>query len=235
MEIELYKKPQNVKIIEGFPGFGLIGTISTEFLVEHLQCELIGRFIFEDQQSTVVIHNGKVTEPLGIYYNKKYNLVIIHSMNPAQGHEWKASDVVLSVAKQLKAKEIISLEGVGSTVATTTSNIFYYTNQEKIKKTLEKLGTKPLKEGIIMGVTSAVMLKANTPLTCFFAETHSAMPDSKAAAKVIETIDQYLGLKVDPKPLLKQAEKFEEKLKTMMVKSQDAQEMQEKKQLSYVG
>ncbi|MDP7116355.1 MAG: PAC2 family protein [Candidatus Woesearchaeota archaeon] len=235
MEIQLFKKPQGVKIIEGFPGFGLIGSITTEFLVDHLKCELIGRFLFEDQQSTVLIHKGKITEPLGIFYNQKHNIVIIHSISAAQGIEWKAADIVMDVAKQLKAKEIISLEGVGSAVPTTSSNIFYYTNVEKNRKNLEGLGTKLLQDGIIMGVTSAVMLKTKTPLTCFFAETHSALPDSKAAAKVIETLDKYLNLKVDPNPLLKQAQKFEDKLKSMMQQSQDAQEMQEKKQLSYVG
>jgi predicted ATP-grasp superfamily ATP-dependent carboligase len=35
MEIKLTKKPSKVKIIEGFPGLGLNGTISTELLIEH--------------------------------------------------------------------------------------------------------------------------------------------------------------------------------------------------------
>ena len=235
MQIDLFKKPQNVTIVEGFPGFGLIGSIVTDFLVDHLKCELIGRFLFEDQPATVMIHNGKVTEPLGIFYNKKYNLVIIHSIAAAAGIEWKAAEVVMDVARQLKAKEIVSVEGVGSTMPTETSNIFYYTNVEKKKKKLEEMKLKVLKEGIIMGVTSAVMLKCKSPLVCMFAETHSALPDSKAAAKIIEKLDEYLGLKVDPAPLLKQAEKFESKLKTMMVKSGEAQDMAEKKQMSYVG
>ena len=42
MEIKLTKKPQNPTLIEGFPGFGLIGTITTEFLIEHLKAEKIG-------------------------------------------------------------------------------------------------------------------------------------------------------------------------------------------------
>jgi len=61
------------------------------------------------------------------------------------------------------------------------------------------------------------------------------MPDSKAAAKIIETLDKYMGLAVDYKPLLKQAEKFEEKLKDLMKQSQQSQDMQDKKKLSYVG
>jgi predicted ATP-grasp superfamily ATP-dependent carboligase len=40
---------------------------------------------------------------------------------------------------------------------------------------------------------------------------------------------------VDYKPLIKQAEKFEEKLKSLMEKGQVAQDIQKKKVLNYVG
>ena len=42
MEIKLNRKPKNPIIIEGFPGIGFIGSITTEFLVEHLKAEKIG-------------------------------------------------------------------------------------------------------------------------------------------------------------------------------------------------
>jgi len=47
MRIKLEKKPKEVIVIEGFPGFGLIGTIATEYLVQHLKCEFIGKYWFE--------------------------------------------------------------------------------------------------------------------------------------------------------------------------------------------
>jgi len=81
------------------------------------------------------------------------------------------------------------------------------------------------------------MLPSNekTPLSCIFVETHSSLPDSKAAAKVIEVMDKYLGLKVNFKPLLDQAEKFEEKIKGLMEQSATVQDEEKKKKLSYVG
>ena len=93
-----------------------------------------------------------------------------------------------------------------------------------------------LKEGIIIGVTGAVLLRVEkVPVSCLFAETHSNLPDSKAAAKVIEALDKYIGMDIDYKPLLEQAQKFEDKLKTIMQKSQEAQEISGKKKLSYLG
>lgn len=236
MKIILKKKPKNPIIIEAFPGFGLVGTISAEFLIEHLKTELIGTIWFDEMPAITAIHEEKIVQPMGLFYNKKYNLIILHAITNVQGKEWKVSEALIDLAKQLKAKEIISLEGVGGPGLTTTSKTFFYTNDPKKKKELKKLGMNPLKEGIIMGVTSALLLKVDQhPITCFFAETNSNMPDSKAASKVIEMLDAYLGLKIDYKPLLKQAKEFEQKVKGILSKSAEAEKIQDKKKLSYVG
>ena len=229
MQIKLTKKPKNCRLIEGFPGFGLVGTIANEFLLEHLKFEQIGKIIFDDMPVTVAIHEGKVVEPLGIFYNKKYNLILLHAITASTGMEWKLSDIVMELSKQLGIKEIISLEGVGSSEESTTSRVFFYSNNEKNRSKFRKLKVEPLKEGIIIGVTGAVLLRAEkVPVSCVFAETHSSLPDSKAAAKVIEILDKYLGLKVDYKPLLSQAEKFEGKLKSLLTEGQKAQQISEK-------
>lgn len=235
MEINLKKKPKNPIIIEGFPGFGLVSTIACEFLIDHLKTEQIGRITYNEMPAMVAIHENSVVEPLGIFYNKKHNIIILHAITPSTGSEWKLADMLIKLAKELKAKEIISLEGVSGAEAG-KSRTFYYTSHESTKKKLEKIGLEPLKEGIIMGVTGAVLIKAEKiPVSCVFAETYSNLPDSKAAANIVKALDKYLGLGVDSDPLIHQAEKFENKLKSIMAKSQEAQEISEKKKLSYVG
>ena len=133
MKLVLNKKPRGAKIIEGFPGFGLIGTIATEYIINHLDCELIGKFWFDELPATVAIHEEKLVNPIGIYYNKKNHLVIIHSISAASGVEWKAADLVLKVARQIGSKEIISLEGVASPMMVEASRVFYYSNRETKK------------------------------------------------------------------------------------------------------
>ena len=66
MKIKLIKKPKNPIIMEGFPGFGLVGTIACEFLIDHLNTELIGKVLLEDEPAIVAIHKGKIIEPLSI-------------------------------------------------------------------------------------------------------------------------------------------------------------------------
>lgn len=235
MDLTLTKKPKSPIIIEGFPGFGLVATIATEFLIQHLKCELIGKYWFEESTATIAIHEGKIINPIGIYYNKEYNIVIVHAISGTAALEWEAADLLAKLAHQVKASQIISIEGVGSPTETAEPQAFYYTNSKKSEEILKKCGFQPLSEGIIIGVTAALMLKTAMPLTAFFADTKSNLPDSKAAAKVITMLDKYLGLKVDPLPLIKTAEIFEQKLKKILEQSMDVQQEAKKKQLSYVG
>ena len=237
MEIKLWKKPKNPTIIEGFPGFGLVGTIATEFLIHHLDVEMIGKITMTESPAVVAIHQDHVVEPLGIFYNKKYNLVIVHAVSASTGLEWGLADIIKKLAKDLQTKQIISLEGVGSSATKPdTERLFYFSKDKKASGSLSKIGMDPLKEGIIMGVTGALLLNVEKiPLLCIFAETHTDLPDSKAAARVIKALDSYLGLKVDTAPLLEQAVKFEEKLKGLLQKGQEAQQMADAKKPSYFG
>ncbi|MBD3304176.1 hypothetical protein GF343_03455 [Candidatus Woesearchaeota archaeon] len=238
-KLTLTKKPKNPTVIEGFPGIGLVGTIATGFLIDHLKCEKIGSYFFETVHtpSMVAIHECKMVDPVGIYYNKKSNIVIIHAITSAAGLEWQVAELIIDVCKQLEAKELVTLEGVGSTGEPSgkDTKAFYFTKDPALSKKLDKLGHKCLNEGIIVGSTAAILLKSPFKTTCLFAETHTKMPDSKAAAQIIELVDDYLGLKVDPKPLLKQAEEFEKKLKQIVQHGEKAQKLKKQKKFTYIG
>lgn len=236
MKIVLKKKPKGATIIEGFPGFGLVGTISTEYLINELKAEQIGYIHSDEIPPMVAIHDSKTVQPIGVYYAAKQNLVILHVMTNVKGVEWDVGEVVLELAKQLDAKDIVCIEGVGTPLPAKEVNVYYYTNNDKGKKKFESLKIEPLKEGIILGVTATlILLGEHESNSCIFVETHSSLPDSKAAAKAIETLDKYLDLKIPYEPLIKQAEKFETKIKGLMEKGSLATDEQKRKTMNYVG
>jgi uncharacterized protein len=226
MRIDLSQKPQNPIIIQGFPGFGLIGTIATEFLIEHLDAVQIGEFVYDELPPTVAIHQGKLVKPMAIHYAKKQNIIILHTILAPKGQEWKIAELILDMATKLKSKRIICLEGVMSPDG---EGVYSYGDPK-----LEKLGAKVLQESIIMGVTASLMTR-NPDVTCLFAESHSQLPDSKAAAALIQMLDKYLDLEVDAKPLLAQAKVFEEKLKGLLQQANKANVEKERKDMSYLG
>ncbi|MBL7051714.1 MAG: proteasome assembly chaperone family protein [Nanoarchaeota archaeon] len=213
MELKLKESPKNPIIIEGFPGVGLIGTITTEYLIKHLKAKPIGFIKSEEIAPIAAVHEGKVVQPLELYYVKSKNLIIVHSLVDVRGIEWEIADALTEVYKKLKAKEIISIEGIMSQNVTSINTYFYSNNSTKTKK-LADSSAKPLKEGILMGVTAALLLHSkDINTTGVFVETHTKLPDSMASARIIEILDVYLGLGVDYKPLEKAAAEFENKLK----------------------
>jgi uncharacterized protein len=234
MQIELKEKPKKgAVIIEGFPGFGLVSTIATEYLIDHLDAKLIGKFSSEKIPAMIAIHKGQIVEPLGVFYDERNNILIVRAIANVNGLEWEITEAMTKLAEEIKAKEIISIEGISSDQKLPEPEAFFYTkNEERIKK-FTNMKMREIDEGIIIGVTAALLTKM--PETTFlFAEASSELPDSRAAAKVIEVLDNYLKLKVDFKPLVKKAEDFESKIREILTKTKDVGIQKEKKE-SYFG
>jgi len=232
MEIILKKKPKNCVMIQGFPGVGLVGSIAAEFLLEHLKVEQIGKITADDMPAMIAVHQGKMVDPFGIFYCAEHNLIIVHAVAATHGIEWKLGKMMLELAEKLEAKEIISLEGIAGPDQEEFKTFFF---SQKNAEKLQKAGLEEMKEGVVIGVTAALLVESTVPVTCIFSETHSNLPDSKAAAKIIEDLDKYLGLKIDYAPLLKQAESFEQKLHDLLKQGQEVTDLSEKKRMSYVG
>ena len=231
MKFILNKKPKNPIIIQGFPSIGLVSTIATKFLIDHLDVEEIGHIESEHIVPLTAIHKGKVVNPITLFYNKKYNIIVVQSLTEVTGYEWELASTMVEIAKTLAAKEVIVLESMPSHEE--NLDVYYFSNKNKVKD------VKELKEGIVMGTTAALLLKAKSfPITCIFAEAHSQLPDSEAAAKVVDALNSYLNLKVDYKPLLEAAKKFEINLRQYMDKAKEvSQNKKDKtiKELGYIG
>ncbi|MCS7134665.1 MAG: PAC2 family protein [Candidatus Pacearchaeota archaeon] len=236
LKIELKEKPkENAVLIEGFPGLGFVSTIATEFLIKHLNAKPIGKIFSTKLEPVAAIHKNEVLHPLQIFYSKNENIVIVQAIVPVDGLEWEIADAILKLAKKIKAKEIISLEGVSSPIQTKDSKVFFFSKWKEKNKILQKFNIPQLEEGIIIGVTGALLMTSNIPLSCFFVETHSKLQDNAAAAKLIEALDMYLNLKVDYTPLLEKAREFEEKLKKILSSVTATKDQKEQKELTYMG
>lgn len=225
MKFSLTKKPKTPTVILGFPGVGLVGAIAIKFLIDHLDVEEIGNVESDHLTPLTAIHKSRIVNPITFFYNKKYNLLIVQTLTEVTGHEWELASTLSELAKTLKAKEMILLESMPPSQPQQEGEIpsldgdlavYYISNKKKLK--LEEM-----KEGIVMGTTAAMLLKAKEiPFTCLFAEAHSQLPDSESAAKVIEALDNHLKINIDYKPLLEAAKKFEANLRHYMEEAKKA-------------
>ncbi len=235
MSVELTEKPQNPIIVSGVPGYGFVGTIATEFLVRHLKARQIGRIWSEELMPLVAIHESRIVEPVGIFYSEKYNIIVLHVLSDLKKLEWKISDCILKLADMVGAKEIVCLEAVGDEDVTDMKT-YYFTVNDMKKKQFQGFGIEPFKEGMIMGVTGALLLKKPEKISVFFVEVHTNLGDNEAAAKLIQILDKYLHLNVDYEPLLKAAKELEVALKDAMKKGGKAAATQRlRSDISYMG
>lgn len=209
---------------------GLVSTIATKFLIDHLDVEEIGYIESEHIMPLTAIHKSRIVNPITLFFNKKYNVIVIQSLTDVTGYEWELASTLMDIARTLSAKEIIVLESMPSHEG--NLDVYYFSNKNKLK-------LKELKEGIVMGTTAALLIKAKEfPVTCIFAEVHSQLPDSESAAKVVEALDAYLGLNINYEPLLEAARKFETNLRQYIEKRKEAAQTiskTEKKELTYFG
>ncbi len=227
IDYNLEEKPTEVTVIEGFPSFGLVSTISIEFLMDHLDFRKIGEFVYDELRPTVAIHEGEMVHPMSILYSDEHDLVMLHTTMNVSEIEWEMAETILDLAHELKAEEIITLEGVP--VDQEGDVAFTYENEEMVEA-----GAEPLEESILVGITAALILRSDD-ITPLFAGAHSQLPDGEAAANLIRVLDNYLGLDVDPEPLIEKATQFENKLQKIMQQSQEAQEEADSRRLNYLG
>jgi uncharacterized protein len=73
---------------------------------------------------------------------------------------------------------------------------------------------------MVSGLSGLLLYKGNLKnfnVSCFLAEAHSEYPDSRSAAEVLKVLDKMLPqIKMDPEPLLKEAEEIEDRVKKAM-------------------
>ena len=234
MKVQLEKEVHKPIIIHGFPTFGLIGSIITEYLIEYYHCEKIGSIQSAELAPMVAIHDGKLIEPISLFYNEEKNILIVHAIGEFTHVEYKLAQAIVELVEKTESWELISFEGIADPRVQAKTELFGIAQNTDL---LAKTGIQSLDQGVIMGVCAALLL--NLPPTVrhslILATTHSKLPDSHAAIVVLEKLAQYLELHIDSTPLQEQAKVFEQKMQSIMRNTQTAQKEKREKTLSYVG
>ncbi len=217
----------NALVVIAFPSVGLVGSIAGSFIVKQLELEEIGMIHSPDFLPVTIIHNGKPSPPVRLYASKKkcgpngsceQLAVVLSEFAPPPKTIRALADTLLWWAQTKKCKIILTLEGmqIPKREDNYESKIFGVGSTPGIKKILKKNGIIPTKEGIIVGLSGVLLLEGavqKRDIICMLAETQTAYPDSRAAARLLEKIDKLLPLiKIEAEPLYKEAEEIEKKI-----------------------
>jgi uncharacterized protein len=207
---------ENPIIMEGFPGIGLVGNIASQHLIDELEMVYIGSIESKYFPPIAVLFNGIINMPVRIYESKEHNIIAVISDIPIHPTiSYEVSKTLINWAQSINVKEIISIAGI-ATMTAETKVFGAATSSEMLDRIKEQV--EIFQVGTISGISGSVMTECysrNIPAISLLGETHSPNPDPRAAASVINVLNNLFGLSIDTDNLMAQAEQIEVELQKL--------------------
>ncbi len=216
-------EPQNGKyLILAFPTAGYVSILSINFLIHKKLLKEIGYIDIESPEQFAVVENGKITFPIRIFEGQ--HGIFITSQFPIELKNVSTlTNEIFEIYKKFKCKAIITLDALNATEEKSTSSLFYVSNKIQI----DIKNSKQLEEGVMIGLSAIIALeskKRGVPFIAFMAETHVNIPDGVAASKLIEGLDELVGIKTDTIELINEYKTVLSRINSIIQKTKGMQE-----------
>lgn len=237
IEIRKFKEMdlKDATIIEGFPSVGLVSTIVATYLIDYLKLDQICAVDSEAFPPTSMVYAMKPKFPARIYACSERKIgVFLAEFTPAPLLHRPLAKKLLEWCKQQQCSRIISPEGLPSERlclerkgGAKTTQVYGVGSTENARKDLQNAGIEQLKMGMIFGVGGVLLNEGrweNFDVITLLAEACADIPDSLAAAKILEAIDGLMPhLNIETKPLYQQSKKVEDQVKSLRKQAEVSQ------------
>lgn len=214
--------PSKPSILVGFPSTGLVGSIALAYLIEKNKFELVGYIVSSDFAPLATIHNYNPLPPVRIYYSKDKNLLaILSEIAIPIGLSHELAEKIFKLAKELEAKQIISLGGIS--LKENENAIYLVGNKrEEVEKYVEKKIGKSIREGATTGIIGSLLSLGeiyNFNTLAILAEANTEYADPRAALNALHALGKIFSLRIDTSELEREAKVFASKEKEAYIKS----------------
>jgi uncharacterized protein len=217
-------------LVVGFPSVGLISSIAANFIVRTMKLERIAAITSPNFPPYTIIQDGVPSHPVRIYAGRRtceggtgeacqQIVVVLGEFMPPTELLMPLADLILDWAKHKGVKGIITLEGinVGEGEPTTTVSVG---TTGRARDMMMKYQISQMADGMVTGISGMLLAegeRVDTDVICLLGPAKADMPDARGAANLLEIIGRMLPeLKLDPVPLLKEAEQIEQGMKAAM-------------------
>lgn len=206
---------EDATVIECSPDISLMGNIIGWLMVDDLKMKEIGYIDCESFPPLSVIHKGIAIQPARVYQKDDLVLFLTDFIVPQQ----IVFDLTYSISQwmfQNNAKKFFTFSSVLTQAK--TGNILGVANNEESMETLKKHNISPMMSGSLAGISGTMLKKLNMkniPGVCILAETLNQYPDPRAAASVVDVLNNLLDVEINTSSLIKEAELIESRLKQL--------------------
>jgi len=196
----------NPILIAGFPGPGLVGSISTSHIIEQLHMHQIACVESEFIVPGVIYIAGKIRHPFRLYSNQEGNICVLVCEAPImiQGIH-SVLDTVVKWAKENEVREVMVLEGIPvegipdssrkpmilSSAIREDNNDSFYKDDTGEKKDFSSSPAPPSNTTFIAGISGGLLsscLSNGIACKAVLIPASSGIPDPEGAAILIESI-----------------------------------------------
>lgn len=222
---------KNALLIDGFPTVGLVSTIVSSFIIDTLKLRRVGAITSRYIPAAAIVHSGVPSPPLRIYAGPKLcgpddecdQVVILTSeVRIPDELQLPLAHKILDWAKQHGVKLVLTLEGTPLPERPDVSgeepdlSIYAAGSTQRARDVLARFKLTPMEMGIITGISGHLLYLGDMErrdVLCLLAPAHFQFPDARAAARMIELIDEMLPvIEIDTSPLLEEAERIEKQI-----------------------
>jgi uncharacterized protein len=225
IEIREFKKItlEGSTVIDGFASFGLVSSITATYLVDSFNLDQIAALDSPHFPPVSLVYDSKPKFPARIYASEAPKLAVFLSEFTPHAHLARdLAKTVLSWAREHYCSSIVSPVGIpieeGSDIPPGPEP-HGVSSTDRARERLNQAGIAQLQLGIIGGISGILLNEGrwnNFDVISLTVGAHKEFPDARAAAKVIEALNRlHQELKIDVKPLLKQAEEIESRLRIL--------------------
>ncbi len=203
-------------VLVAFPGLGFVGTIAGRYIAEKLNLNWTG-YLFDDRLPPMgKVRDGKLLYPINIYSGESISLVLAETaISPDL--VWDVSRAIITKARKDGAKYVIAISGV---LMPDNEGVFGIPSNTTARKLMEKFGIKEIENGVITGVSAAILLHSRemgVPSILLLGPA-SNQQDFNAAITTIRALSSIIGRDIPTEELLELAHKYEHEMKMLQQK-----------------
>ena len=241
VEVDSGMNASGALVVSCFPSIGFVSSIVAHYLVDKLDLELVGGVRHPKLPPVCLVQDGKPLPPMRFYSGEP-----ICNMEQCDKVVLIASEIQVLPELNLPLADTLldwcTENGVGATMLIdsyaqgigqqhsifdddqTDETLLGIGSTDASHETLEGLGVPLLKQGVVGGITGVMMgesRRRGVDVMAILAESDGeiggSLPDARAAARIIECLDDLLpAVHLDPEPLLAEAQRIEGEIREMM-------------------
>lgn len=213
-------------LIVGLPDAGLVGAISAAHIVKALGLEAIAHVESELLPPVIVVHQSRVYDPVRFFGRE--GLMVLSSEVPVHPSlVYPLGRSVIDWAIKEGVKGIITITGIAipNRLDIEVPEVYGIAGATELSDVLTKANVKSFEEGFVVGPAAIMMregIRRGLPSIMLLAQCFLEYPDPGAAAQALLALNKILGLEIDVKPLLDEAEMIRVRTRELMKRTAEA-------------